>query len=198
MDCELHLPTDEIYIKTAYNPKNIKNPIFVDIDLSVQNATTNKAKNFLVHLGIRELTEQVDIMADIDNKSDVNVDDVQMAILAVIDKYRKNEDIKVFAIVEGDEFDDIIISNFQANKHLKWENENGMGSREYKSDDFALDLDHLGSFFAIETILAEDVKDIEYVTDLVETARDFIKNYGEWFDSLYLENKIEELYKRGK
>ena len=95
-DCDLHLPTDEIYIKTVYNPKNIKNPIYVDIDLSTQNAITNKAKNFLVHLGVKELTEQVDIMADIDNKSTVDTDDVQMAILAVIDKYRKKEDISSF------------------------------------------------------------------------------------------------------
>lgn len=43
---------------------------------------------------------------------------------------------------------------------------------------------------------SRNVEEIEYVTDLVETARDFIKNYGEWFESLYLENKIEELYKK--
>lgn len=45
---------------------------------------------------------------------------------------------------------------------------------------------------------SEDVEEIEYVTDLVETARDFIKNYGEWFDSLYLKEKLDELYKKGE
>ena len=44
----------------------------------------------------------------------------------------------------------------------------------------------------------ENVEEIEYVNDLVETARDFIKNYGEWFDTFYLESKLDELYKRGE
>ena len=45
---------------------------------------------------------------------------------------------------------------------------------------------------------SENVEEIEYVNDLVETAKDFIKNYGEWFDGFYLEDKIDELYKRGE
>jgi len=45
---------------------------------------------------------------------------------------------------------------------------------------------------------SENVEEIEYVNDLVETAKDFIKNYGEWFDGFYLEEKLDELYKRGE
>lgn len=45
---------------------------------------------------------------------------------------------------------------------------------------------------------SENVEEIEYVNDLVETTKDFIKNYGEWFDIFYLEEKLDELYKRGE
>ena len=45
---------------------------------------------------------------------------------------------------------------------------------------------------------SKNVEEIEYVNDLVETAKDFIKNYGEWFDGFYLEEKLDELYKRGE
>lgn len=45
---------------------------------------------------------------------------------------------------------------------------------------------------------SENVEEIEYVNDLVETTKDFIKNYGEWFDGFYLEEKLDELYKRGE
>ena len=44
---------------------------------------------------------------------------------------------------------------------------------------------------------SENVEEIEYVTDLIETAKDFIKQYGDWFDNLYLKDKINELYKKG-
>lgn len=54
------------------------------------------------------------------------------------------------------------------------------------------------SFFVNE-LTAEYVQDnaepleIEYVRDLVDSAKDFVEHYGEWYDKYIIKEKIEQL-----
>lgn len=40
-----------------------------------------------------------------------------------------------------------------------------------------------------------NIKEIEYVNDLVKAYKDFVKQYGNFADKIFAEEKIGELYK---
>ena len=95
-DGELHVPSPEIFIRDAnYKPINLKKPLYASID-DAKNQTTERAKSFLKWLGIKVLDEHADIMADIDGKTTVDADDVTIALMSVVERFKSGQDITAF------------------------------------------------------------------------------------------------------
>lgn len=40
-----------------------------------------------------------------------------------------------------------------------------------------------------------EMSSIAYIKDLINATKDFIKQYGDWTDAIYLDELVEELYK---
>ena len=93
--------------------------------------------------------------------------------------YRKNNNTKVLASVEGeDNFDYIITSDFELDKHYKWtDTMSSMEEREYSTLDFTQDF-YLLNQIGVDTINAEDIKDI-VVNENGYLFKIFIQSEGE-------------------
>lgn len=95
-DGNFYLATDNIYIQNPdYNPKNIKNPIYILLPKTSSTQNT-AAKKFLEMLGVMEMSAKVDIMSDISGRDSVNSDDVILTLMSVIQMYENGEDISGF------------------------------------------------------------------------------------------------------
>ncbi len=69
-DKELHRIKDNIYLKTDYQPKHyLKNPLYVDLSLK-NTAQDREIKQFLVTLGIQEMSESADMGAGLSNDNE--------------------------------------------------------------------------------------------------------------------------------
>lgn len=92
-DNKLHCVEDNLFLKTNYTPKHyLKNPIYLKITLknSVQD---NAIKRFLLNLGIEEMCERADLIADV-SKDNVSVDDNVLKMMEIIEGY-KSKNIKI-------------------------------------------------------------------------------------------------------
>lgn len=97
-DNKLHRIEDNIFIKTNYTPKHyLKNPIYLKITFknSVQD---NAIKHFLLNLGIEEMCERADLIADV-SKDNVSVDDNVLKMMEIIEGY-KLKNIKIEDFIE--------------------------------------------------------------------------------------------------
>ncbi|MCM1308656.1 MAG: hypothetical protein NC223_08665 [Butyrivibrio sp.] len=108
-DKNLHSIEDSLFLRTEYHPKHyIKNPIYINI--SLKNSTQDKAiKQFLLSLGIKEMCEREDLIADVSGES-VPVDDMILKIMEIIECYKKGTinidefiDSPIFIAVERDD-----------------------------------------------------------------------------------------------
>ena len=94
-DGKLHSADENLYIRTNYIPKQIKEPLYVEIDSTISVASVAAALAFLKRLGVRELTEEIDLMSDID-KDRVDSEDVVFKLLEVQEKYKENGNVDQF------------------------------------------------------------------------------------------------------
>lgn len=105
----LHSIKDSLYLRTDYKPKHyLKHPVY--IKLSFKNTAQDRAiKQFLLSLGIKEMCEREDLIADVSGDN-VPVDDMILKMMEIIEGY-KNETINIkefidspiFIAVNGDE-----------------------------------------------------------------------------------------------
>ena len=86
-DGKLHKPNDGIYLKTNYQPKHyLKNPIYVEI--SLKNTTQDRSiGEFLLSLGVREMCEREDLVADISGDN-IPVDDMIIKMMEIVKGYQ--------------------------------------------------------------------------------------------------------------
>lgn len=97
-DNKLHRAEDNLFLKTNYTPKHyLKNPTYLKITLknSVQD---NAIKRFLLNLGIEEMCERADLIADV-SKDNVSVDDNVLKMMEIIEGYKSNN-IKIEDFIE--------------------------------------------------------------------------------------------------
>lgn len=94
-DGKLHSADENLYIKSSYIPKRIQEPLYVEINNNVSNTDLDAALAFLKRLGVREMTEEVDLMSDLE-KDRLNADDVVFKLLEVLEKYKENGNIEQF------------------------------------------------------------------------------------------------------
>lgn len=94
-DGRLHSSNENLYIKSSYVPKQIKNPLYVELDTSLSKSTVDAAKEFLTRLGIKVMTEELDLMFDLE-KDNVCSDDIVIKLLEIQEKYEKGEEIEQF------------------------------------------------------------------------------------------------------
>ena len=86
-DGRLLKPTDGIYLKTSYQPKHyLKNPVYLALSL---NDTDRDMfiKDFLLSLGVKEMSEQEDYLGDISGDN-VPVDDMILKMMEFVDDYQ--------------------------------------------------------------------------------------------------------------
>lgn len=96
VDGELHLATDSLYLKNPnYTPEHLKDPLYVDFPIGAYSQNEG-AKHFLKMLSIKEMSAEVDIMADISGRTIVAPDDVILTLMKVMEEYKKGKDISVF------------------------------------------------------------------------------------------------------
>lgn len=103
-DGELHSAEEGLYLKSDYVPKLIINPLYVEVEKNLPKGITEGATTFLHSLGVRTMTEEIDLMYELRSKQNVETDDVVIILLEIIEKYRKNENIEQFkesAIILG-------------------------------------------------------------------------------------------------
>lgn len=94
-DGKLHSADENLYIRSNYVPKQIKDPLYVEIDNTISKTSVEAALAFLKRLGVRVMTEEIDLMADIE-KDSVDSDDVVIKLLEVQEKYKANGNIEQF------------------------------------------------------------------------------------------------------
>ncbi len=98
-DKNLHNVEDCLFLRTEYQPKHyIKNPIYVNV--SLKNTAQDRAiKQFLLSLGIKEMCEREDLIADVAGDS-VPVDDMILKIMEIIECY-KNGTINIDEFIDS-------------------------------------------------------------------------------------------------
>ncbi len=86
-DGRLHKPYDGIYLRTSYQPKHhLKNPIYVEI--SLKNITQDRnIKELLLSLGVKEMCEREDLIADISGDK-ISVDDMILKMMEIVNGYQ--------------------------------------------------------------------------------------------------------------
>ena len=94
-DGKLHSADENLYIKSNYVPKQIKEPLYVEIDSAVSKNTVDAALAFLKRLGVRVMTEEIDLMSDLE-KDSLDIDDVVIKLLEVQEKYKESGNIEQF------------------------------------------------------------------------------------------------------
>jgi|GEM_PF-5428067 len=98
-DNKLHCVEDNLFLKTNYTPKHyLKNPTYLKITLK-NSAQDNVIKRFLLNLGIEEMCESADLMADV-SKDNVSVDDNVLKMMEIIEGY-KLKNIKIEDFIES-------------------------------------------------------------------------------------------------
>lgn len=107
-DKKLHSAKDNIYLRTYYQPKHyFKNPIYVD--LSLKNTDTDRRiRQFLLDVGVKEMCERVDLLANVSGDN-VYIDDMVHKMVEIIDRYKSGainikeyKDSQIFIAVGGD------------------------------------------------------------------------------------------------
>ena len=98
-DGSLHSVNDNLFLRTEYQPKHyIKHPIYVNI--SFKNTAQDRAiKQFLLSLGIKDMCEREDLIADVAGDS-VPVDDMILKIMEIIECY-KNGAINIDEFIDS-------------------------------------------------------------------------------------------------
>lgn len=102
-DGQLHSVDDGLFLKTDYIPKQIKNPLYVELsnvipkglDALLSKSDLDSAISFCHRLGVRDMAQEIDLMADID-KGQVEADDVVIKLLEIIEIYKKTNRIEQF------------------------------------------------------------------------------------------------------
>lgn len=94
-DGKLHSATETLYIRSNYVPKQIKDPLYVEIDNTISKPSVDAAVAFLKQLGVKVMSEEIDLMADLE-KDSVDSDDVVIKLLEVQEKYKANGNIELF------------------------------------------------------------------------------------------------------
>ncbi len=89
----------ELFFKSIYTPRNIKDAIYVD-SLVYSGEKTNsiieKAKKFIEQVGVRTMSEQIDITSEIEHQGSIGSDDVIITLLEVFEYYEKNGKVDGF------------------------------------------------------------------------------------------------------
>lgn len=107
-DGQLHSIKDSLYLRTDYKPKHyLKHPVY--IKLSFKNTAQDRAiKQFLISLGIKEMCEREDLIADVSGDN-VSVDDMILKIMEIVEGYKSGtiniKDFKnspIFIATNGD------------------------------------------------------------------------------------------------
>lgn len=87
-DNSLHCIRDGLFLKTNYLPKHyLKNPLYVN--LSLKDVSQDRAiKKFLLNLGVKEMSEVVDMSAGLSNDNE----SVQIVWLDILKRFEENPD----------------------------------------------------------------------------------------------------------
>lgn len=108
-DKKLHSVKDNLFLRTNYKPIHyLKNPLYLDI--SLKNTSQDKTiKHFLLSLGVKEMCEQEDLIADVSGDN-IPVDDMILKMMEIIHGYKNKTisikgfiDSPIFIAVNGDE-----------------------------------------------------------------------------------------------
>lgn len=115
-DMKLHSISEELYFETDYKPIYIKEPLYVDLGKGNKDRT-ELLREFLVSLGVKEMTVQLDTMSEIEDSTDS--DDVVLKLLEIIDYYRENGEVDEFlesSFILGRRFDDNKLEKVKASE----------------------------------------------------------------------------------
>lgn len=95
-DGQLHYPNENIYIKNPlYRPETIKNPLYVDLP-NEHAIVDENAKRFLEMIDVKVMSAEVDVMANIHEKTKITKDDVLYTLMMVIAMNERDADISGF------------------------------------------------------------------------------------------------------
>ena len=87
-DKKLHSIKDNLFLRTDYQPKHyLKNPIYVDISLK-DNTQDRNIKNFLLSIGVQEMSELVDTEAGLSNDTDSD----SVVWLDILEQFKNNSE----------------------------------------------------------------------------------------------------------
>ena len=87
-DKKLHSIKDNLFLRTDYQPKHyLKNPIYVDISLK-DNTQDKNIKNFLLSIGVQEMSELVDTEAGLSNDTDSD----SVVWLDILEQFKNNSE----------------------------------------------------------------------------------------------------------
>ena len=87
-DKKLHRIKDNLFLRTDYQPKHyLKNPIYVDISLK-DNTQDKNIKNFLLSIGVQEMSELVDTEAGLSNDTDSD----SVVWLDILEQFKNNSE----------------------------------------------------------------------------------------------------------
>lgn len=85
-DKKLHSIKDNLFLRADYQPKHyLKNPIYVDISLK-DNTQDRNIKNFLLSIGVQEMSELVDTEAGLSNDTDSD----SVVWLDILEQFKNN------------------------------------------------------------------------------------------------------------
>ncbi|MBR1891715.1 MAG: hypothetical protein IJ811_04400 [Clostridia bacterium] len=88
-DKKLHSVQDNLFLKTDYQPKHyLKNPIYVDTCWKNTTQKDESIKKFLLSIGVREMSESVDIGAGLSYDND----SVLVIWLDILEQYKEKPD----------------------------------------------------------------------------------------------------------
>lgn len=94
-DGQLHAANEGLFLRSNYTPKQIKDPIYVELNNSASKNIIEAATAFLKRLDIRVMAQEIDIMADLETGS-VDADDVVIKLLEVIEEYKATQRVEQF------------------------------------------------------------------------------------------------------
>lgn len=97
-DGKLRSIKDTLFLKTTYQPKYyIKNPIYLNITFK-STVQDKDIKRFLISLGVKEMCEREDLIADVAGEN-IPVDDLILKVMEIIEGY-KNATININEFID--------------------------------------------------------------------------------------------------
>ncbi len=94
-DGQLHAASEGLFLRSLYIPKQIKDPIYVELNNSASKNIYEAATAFLKRLDVRVMAQEIDLMSDLE-RGRVDAEDVVITLLEVIEEYKATQRVEQF------------------------------------------------------------------------------------------------------